>query len=95
MRQVTRLGTFPGQSTVVHVGDRGADLFPFFQSGLATQTHVLGRAFENRRIKPQEEGQSHLLDEVRAWKTSAHRPFHVPVMDEPLAGLTCSSPLDQ
>jgi hypothetical protein len=78
MRQVTRLGTFPDQTTVVHVGDRGADMFPFFQACRATQTHFLVRAFENRRIEPEEEGQSHLLDEVRAWKPSAHRPFHVP-----------------
>jgi hypothetical protein len=78
MRQVMRLGTFPDQTIFVHVGDRGADLFPFFQACRAMQTHFLVRAFANRRIEPQEEGQSHLLDEVRAWKTSAHRPFHVP-----------------
>lgn len=78
MRQVTRLGTFPDQTTVVHVGDRGADLFPFFQACRATQTHFLVRAFENRRIEPEEERQRHLLDEVRAWPATANRPFHVP-----------------
>ncbi len=30
MRQVERLGCFPSETTIVHVGDRGADLFPFF-----------------------------------------------------------------
>ena len=47
MRQVTRLGSFPAEATVVHVGDRGADMFPFFQACQATQTHFLVRAFEN------------------------------------------------
>jgi hypothetical protein len=29
MRLVTRLGSFPPEATIVHVGDRGADMFPF------------------------------------------------------------------
>jgi hypothetical protein len=32
MPQVTRLGTFSDQTSMVHVGDRGADLFPFCRS---------------------------------------------------------------
>ncbi len=78
MRQVTRLGSFPAETTAVHVGDRGADMFPFFQACRATQTHFLVRAFENRRIEPEEERHTHLLDEVRAWSATASRPFHVP-----------------
>jgi Transposase DNA-binding len=78
MRQVQRLGSFPAQTTVVHVGDRGADLFPFFQACQATQTQFLVRAFENRRIAPEERPQRHLLDEVRTWPASASRPFQVP-----------------
>jgi hypothetical protein len=78
MRLVTRLGRFPAETTVVHVGDRGADLFPFFQACRATQTQFLVRAFENRRIEPEARPQRHLLDEVRAWPSQASRPFHVP-----------------
>jgi hypothetical protein len=78
MRLVTRLGSFPAETTVVHVGDRGADLFPFFQACRATQTHFLVRAFENRRIAPEEHPQRHLLDEVRTWPRQASRPFQVP-----------------
>ncbi len=78
MRLVTRLGSFPAQTTVVHVGDRGADMFPFFQACRATQTHFLVRAFENRRIESEEEPQKYLLDEVRAWPPQASRPFDVP-----------------
>jgi hypothetical protein len=78
MRQVTRLGSFPPETTIVHVGDRGADMFPFFQACRATQTHFLVRAFENRRIAPEEGGQRYLLDEVRTWPAQASRPFQVP-----------------
>lgn len=54
MRLVRQLDCFPAQTTVVHVGDRAADLFPFFQACQATQTQFLVRAFENRRIDPEE-----------------------------------------
>jgi len=78
MRLVTRLGSFPAETTVVHVGDRGADMFPFFQACRATQTHFLVRAFENRRIESEEELQRYLLDEVRSWPAQASRPLQVP-----------------
>jgi hypothetical protein len=44
----------------------------------ATQTHVLVRAFENRRIEPEEGGHRYLLDEVRTWPAQANRPLQVP-----------------
>ena len=78
MRLVRRLGSFPPETTVVHVGDRGAAMFPFFQACRATQTHFLVRAFENRRIEPEEGRQQHLLDEVRTWPAQASRAFEVP-----------------
>ena len=78
MRLVTRLGSFPAETKVVHVGDRGADLFPFFQACRATQTHFLVRAFENRRIEPEARPQRYLLDEVRSWPATASHPFQVP-----------------
>jgi Transposase Tn5 dimerisation domain len=78
MRLVTRLGSFAPETSVVHVGDRGADMFPFFQACRANQTHFLVRAFENRRIEPEEGQQRYLLDEVRSWKARASRPFDVP-----------------
>jgi Transposase DNA-binding len=78
MRLVTRLGTFPAVTTIVHVGDRGADMFPFFQACQATQTSFLVRACENRRLKPEEGPQTYLLDSVRAWPAQASRPLQVP-----------------
>jgi hypothetical protein len=78
MRLVTRLGSFPAETTVVHVGDREADMFPFFQACQATQTHFLVRAFENRRLKPEAGSQTYLLDSVRAWPAQASKAFQVP-----------------
>jgi hypothetical protein len=48
------------------------------EAGLATQTHFLVRAFENRRIHPEEGAHTYLLDSVRAWPQTASRPFQVP-----------------
>src|SRR2546428_243513 len=43
MRQEQAIGTPAPGSVWVHVGDRGADMFPFFQASQATQTHFLVR----------------------------------------------------
>ncbi len=43
MRLVRRLGSFPAQTTTVHVGDRGADLFPFLR-GLPGDPDPISRA---------------------------------------------------
>jgi hypothetical protein len=88
MRQVSRLGSFPAQTMAVHVGDRGADRFPFFQACRATQTHFLVRAFENRRIEPEQQAQKYLIDEIRAWPAQASRPFDVPASHGRSARLT-------
>jgi hypothetical protein len=55
MRQVHASGTPAPGSMWVHVGDRGADMFPFFQACHATQTHFLVRAAQNRRVQEGEE----------------------------------------
>lgn len=78
MRMVSRLGQFPVETTVVHVGDPRADLFPFFLACFSTQTHFLVRVFENRRVQPDEQPQQYLLETMRAWPAQASRPFQVP-----------------
>jgi hypothetical protein len=55
IRQVQAIGTPEPTSRWVHVGDRGADMFPFFQACQATQTHFLVRAAQNRRVQENEE----------------------------------------
>src|SRR2546426_9450924 len=78
MRQVHAIGTPAPGSVWVHVGDRGADMFPFFQACQATQTHFLVRAAQNRRVEVCEEEIRYSLDRARSWPSQASRPFEVP-----------------
>ena len=78
MRQVHAIGT-PAQGTIwVHVGDRGADMFPFFQACQSTQTHFLVRVAQNRRMREGEEEIGYSLTQARSWTSQASRPFEVP-----------------
>jgi len=78
MRQVQAIGTPESASMWVHVGDRGADMFPFFQACRATQTHFLVRAAQNRRVQESEEEISYALTQARSWPSQASRAFEVP-----------------
>jgi hypothetical protein len=78
MRQVQTIGTPDPGSMWVHVGDRGADMFPFFQACHLTQTHFLVRAAQNRRVQKSEEEISYSLTQARSWPSQASRPFEVP-----------------
>ena len=78
MRQVQTIGTPESGSMWVHVGDRGADMFPFFQACQATQTHFLVRAGKSRRVQGSEDEISYSLTQARAFPSQASRPFEVP-----------------
>ncbi len=78
MRQVQSIGTPESGSLWVHVGDRGADMFPFFQACGLTQTHFLVRAAQNRRVQESEEEITYALTRARSWPSQASRPFEVP-----------------
>jgi len=78
MRQVHAIGTPESASMWVHVGDRGADMFPFFQACRATQTPFLVRAAQNRRVQESEQEISYALTRARSWPSQASRPFEVP-----------------
>ena len=78
MRQVQTIGTPEPGSMWVHVGDRGADMFPFFQACRSTQTHFLVRAAQNRRVQEGEEEITYSLTQARSWPSQANRPFEVP-----------------
>ncbi len=78
IRQVQSIGTPKSASMWVHVGDRGADMFPFFQACRSTQTHFLVRAAQNRRVQESEEEISYSLTQARSWPSQASRPFEVP-----------------
>jgi hypothetical protein len=78
IRQVQAIGTPEPGSMWVHVGDRGADMFPFFQACQATQTHFLVRAGKSRRVQKSEDEISYSLTQARLWPSQASRPFEVP-----------------
>ncbi len=78
IRQVHAIGTPAAGSMWVHVGDRGADMFPFFQACQATQTHFLVRAAQNRRVQESEDEINYSLMRARAFPSQASRPFEVP-----------------
>lgn len=72
------LARAPPGSMWVHVGDRGADMFPFFQACQATQTQFLVRAAQNRRVQENEEAITYSLTQARAFPSQASHPFEVP-----------------
>ncbi len=78
IRQVHAIGTPESGSMWVHVGDRGADMFAFFQACRSTQTHFLVRAAQNRRVQQDEDEISYSLTQARSWPSQASRPFEVP-----------------
>jgi len=78
IRQVHAIGMPEPGSTWVHVGDRGADMSPFFQACQATQTYFLVRAGKSRRVQKSEDEISYSLTRARAFPSQASRPFEVP-----------------
>ncbi len=78
MRQVQAIGTPESGSMWVHVGDRGADMFPFFQACQQTQTHFLVRAAQNRRVQESEEEITYSLTQARAFPSQASRVLELP-----------------
>src|SRR6266516_8098033 len=77
-RQVQAIGTPESASMWVHVGERGAEMFPFFQACQATQTHFLVRAAQNRRVQQDEAEITYSLTQARSWPSQASHPFEVP-----------------
>lgn len=77
MRQVEAIGSPPPGTIWVHVGDRGADMFPFFRVCQTTRTHFLVRAAQNRRAQDQEEVSTYVLTSARSWLSQDAHPFEV------------------
>jgi hypothetical protein len=78
MRQVQAIGTPESGSMWVHVGDRGADRFPFFQACRWTQTQFLLRAGKSRRVQASEEEITSSLTQTRAFPSQASRVLELP-----------------
>ncbi len=77
-RLVHQAGRFPESVQVVHVADRGADIFTFFQACQTTHTHFLVRAAQNRRMQSGEQEMGYVLEHVRSWPSQDCRPFEIP-----------------
>src|SRR2546428_9358562 len=76
--QVQAIGTPESGSLWVHVGDRGADIFPFFQACRSAQTHFLVRAAQNRRVQESEDEITSSLTQARAFPSQASRVLELP-----------------
>lgn len=77
MRQVAVIGSPDPGCMWVHVGDRGADMFPFFDACRQTQTHFLVRAAQNRRVEENDEAMKYSLERARSWPSQQSRPFEL------------------
>ncbi|HLZ62707.1 MAG TPA: IS4 family transposase, partial [Ktedonosporobacter sp.] len=88
MRLVSRLGRFPAETLAVHVGDRGADFFGFFEACQSTQTHFLVRIARTRRLESEETAQQYLTEQIRSWPATNRRPFQVPATHGRTARMT-------
>src|SRR5256884_1250743 len=75
IRQIHAIGTPAAGSVWLHVGDRGADMLPFFQACQATQTHFLVRAGKSRRLQGNEDELMSSVTRPRAFPSQASRPF--------------------
>jgi hypothetical protein len=72
------LARAPPTSMWVHVGDRGADRFPFLQACHVTQTHFLVRAAQKRHVQESEEESTYALDRARSWPSQGSRVLELP-----------------
>ena len=88
MRLVSRLGRFPAETLAVHVGDRGADFFGFFEACQSTQTHFLVRIARTRRLESEEVAQQYMTEQIRSWEAVNGRPFCVPASHGRTARMT-------
>ena len=78
MRQVQAIGTPESGSMWVHVGDRGADMFPFFQACQHDADALSGASRPESTREVSEEEISYSLTQARAFPSQASRPFEVP-----------------
>ncbi len=79
-RSVTQIGSPPEGVEWIHVGDRGSDIFTFFEACLAQRTHFVVRAAQDRRVQCEEEAEQigRLKDSIRAQPSSQKKPMDLP-----------------
>jgi hypothetical protein len=79
-RSVTQIGSPPEGVEWIHVGDRGSDIFTFFEACLAQRTHFVVRAAQDRRVQCEEEAEQirRLKDSIRAQPSSQKKSMDLP-----------------
>src|SRR5437588_3472679 len=77
---VTQIGSPPEGVEWIHVGDRGGDIFTFFEACLAQKTHFLVRAAQNRCVHGEEEDEQigRLKGRVRALPACQKKVLDLP-----------------
>lgn len=77
-RLVQTVGSPPPEVRWVHVADRGADCYGFFAACASTETDVLLRVAQNRRVTDADGEQGHLLDTLRGGPAMGTRLLSLP-----------------
>jgi hypothetical protein len=77
-RLVEQVGSPPAGVRWVHVADRGADCYSFFAACARTETDVLVRVVQNRRIADGTGEPGYLRDGLRAQPARSERALHLP-----------------
>jgi hypothetical protein len=78
LQTVLAIDPSPSSTQVVHIRDRGADLFKFLHTCRETRTHFVVRAAQDRRVQTEDEHLTHLFELVRALASQDQRPLQVP-----------------
>jgi Transposase DNA-binding/Transposase Tn5 dimerisation domain len=92
-RSVTHIGPPPEGVEWIHVGDRGSDIFTFFEACLAQGTHFVVRAAQDRRVQCEEETEQigRLFDSIRAQPCCQKKVIDIPASaDRPARSATLS-----
>jgi Transposase DNA-binding/Transposase Tn5 dimerisation domain len=79
-RSVTHIGPPPEGVEWIHVGDRGSDIFTFFETCLAQKTHFLVRAAQDRCVQGEEEDEQvgRLKERVRTLSAYETKELDLP-----------------
>lgn len=92
-RSVAHIGPPPEGVEWIHVGDRGSDIFTFFETCLANGTHFLTRVAQNRCVQGEEEDEQigHLKERIRSLLAYDTRELDLPATaDRPARTATLS-----
>jgi hypothetical protein len=79
-RSVTHIGPPPEGVEWIHVGDRGCDIFTFFEACLAQRTHFLLRVAQDRCVQGEEEDEQigRLKERIRALPACQKKELDLP-----------------